>query len=282
MYGGGVLLLLSDRICPWFRQGRYAAYASDNCVIAFVIGGAATMQIGEAIIHTDPRCENGANIAGSKFGFLALAVLQPMFSTLGALRFGAAMRRWAYATDVLIVVVLVTMIIWGMAAATHGMPHDDVWSETLRRMTTRWCTSDRVCDGDMCALRWRWDELNRGGRYWLYWLVVFLYPALSVKAWIFWAIAVLVTMPLIALVDGGDNAVSNASASCYWGPIVTVGVAFFNVAGLVTVGVFDCFGAATGTSTPSVNSDAAARDSAPGALYGKVLTLEEDSKEVTL
>ena len=229
MYAVSLLLFFGSQTMSWLDK----RYIKDNKVIATVIFGAATMQFAEAIIHLDPDCTDTRNIIGAKFGFLSLAVLQPLFSFFALIRFGYN-RTYK---DFLSVIFIMTMIAYAATASVDGMPDNEVLSTRLNKNLSHWCTVDRTCEEDHCNLRWNWDGINREYRYWFYWAVVFFYPALTMRAWMFWAPLTIAVFPLINLIQGGDNVISNESASCFWGPIGALVVAITNLPAFV----MNCF-----------------------------------------
>ena len=208
---------------------RASGSSNDSKVIAFVILGAATMQIGELLMHIDDTCSTGLNEFGSKWGYGSLWIAQPLFSAVGAYLYGEKENESKAICRNFIIWVrkYVVRLVWIVAAGIFlylGVKYlpksdDTYFSEDLNKTVSVWCTTDKTCGDEMCDLDWKWDDLNREERYWPYWILVFLIPALTLRRWFLWTILSFLFFRIVEWINGGNNSIANASASCFWGPI---------------------------------------------------------------
>ena len=209
--------------------------SKDSKVVSFVILGAATMQIGELLMHIDENCSTGLNEIGSYLGYFSLLVIQPFFSLIGAYLYNEKEEDTkGMCKDFILMLrkflpyvwIVVAGVWFGYFSWKYFPKQDDTYfSKDLNQTVSVWCTTDKTCADDMCDLDWKWDDLNRDERYWPYWTLVFLIPALTLRRWVFWTILSAVPFRIIEWVNGGNNSVANASASCFWGPLAALLIA---------------------------------------------------------
>ena len=204
-------------------------HTNENRLFACAIAGALSMQLAEANIHEDPECTGTSNVGGSHWGVLSLLTIQPVASFIGMVLFpslargvpaaetprvGVDVRSYDWKHKYYVVGWIIVYMAYQITVAFEDMEDYDYTSETLGRDVSRYCTADKKCSDFGCDLDWHWAP-NEGYKYYFYWAVVFLFPALCFRSWLFWVVATLVPHAFPTV---------HPSFSCFWGPLLAVGI----------------------------------------------------------
>jgi len=114
----------------------------NDIYISIIIFGVSLIQVAEAIIHLDTRCNTQLNLLGSKLAFIVLIFLQPFFSILSTIYLTKGIFNYKVISHILTWLVFIIYVI-------------------LNRWPKIWCTTkDEVCDEDHCKLNWQWFRFS--------------------------------------------------------------------------------------------------------------------------
>ena len=201
------------------------AFSNDNKIFAYVLLGLSTMQIGEAFIHMDIKCNSNVNAYGSHLAYFSLLVLQPVFSGIGTILYGHAIKpysgprccyflcgnkKWLFTGWTIIFTTYIFL------SANIGYEMETFFSTTLQKNVSKWCTSDFECIGFGCPLLWNWDDLNQSVfGYLLYFFAVLGFPILGLEYWEFWFFLIGTFFIIVAITL---EPLFRLGAACLWGP----------------------------------------------------------------
>jgi hypothetical protein len=191
---------------------------TDYRIIAVILFGVSTMQIAELLIHLDPNCDRKLNRFGSIFGLISLGVIQPIFSLLAAVYFG---KIYKFKYNIYWILLWIVLYLIYICLLISTWPSDN-----------QFCTNEKTSDRKLAALEWPWTRNNVPYIYAFYWLLVFVYPALTTSTPIFWIILTVVFNPIIQIFDKHNR--MNESASCFWAPLLALFAVVFNINGIVS------------------------------------------------
>ena len=125
----------------------YNRNKSSDRVVGMLILGISIMQIGEYLIHTDIKCKNGLNKAGSVVGLLSHSLIQPLFAFLAVMLFSKKKldNRVALLWIIFIIVSVVSSIMyWPKEEDLCSYKHECVDDSKGCQLVWPWFTSVNV------------------------------------------------------------------------------------------------------------------------------------------
>jgi len=152
----------------------------NDVYISIIIFGVSLMQVAEAILHLDVRCDTTLNLLGSKLAWIVLLFLQPFFSILSTIYQKGNIFTKEVVIHILIWILLLCYVI-------------------LRKWPQKWCTTkNEECGEPHCKLNWnQWYHTDIIYNI-LYSMVVFGIPIMIMKKQSFyWVIYLILSVLLI-------------------------------------------------------------------------------------